>query len=84
MIINHVPMLVTNTAMKRDQEKNDYCTVGLLSLDDGQKYDISVREPEIYIQLKPMTKVTLNMDLTNSKYGMKLSIKEIVELGNSI
>lgn len=84
MLINKVPMLITNTAMKKGQDNSDYCAVGVLSLDDGVKYDITVREPEVYFQLKPMTKVTLNLDLTNSKYGMKLSIKEIVEVGNAI
>jgi hypothetical protein len=84
MIINKVEMLITNTSMKKAQDNTDYCAVGLLSLDDGQKFDISVREPEIYFKLKPMTKVKLNMDLINSKYGMKLLIKDVVEIGSEI
>lgn len=84
MLINNVNMLVTNTAMRKLQDNTDYCSIGLLSLDDGQKYDISVREPEVYFQLKPMVKVILNLELTNSKYGMKLSVRDIVEIGSTI
>lgn len=84
MLINKVPMLITNTAMKKGQDNTDYCAVGVLSMDDGQKYDITVRDPELYFQLKPMTKVVLNLELSNSKYGMKLSVKNIVEVGNAI
>ena len=84
MLINKVPMLITNTAMKKSQDNSDYCAVGVLSMDDGQKYDITVRDPEIYFQLKPMTKVVLNLELSNSKYGMKLIVKNILEIGNTI
>lgn len=84
MLIKNANMLVTNTAMKEMQDHTIYCAVGLLSLDDGQKFDVSVREKEIYDQLKPMTKLVANLDLSNSKYGMKLGIKDIVEVGAAI
>jgi hypothetical protein len=84
MIIKKVTMLVTNAAIKKAQDNTEYCAVGLLDLEEGQKFDISVREPEVYFQLKPMTKVTVDLDLSNSKYGMKLSIKNLVEVGNAI
>lgn len=84
MIIKNVDMLVTNADLKKGQDNTDYCAVGLLSLDDGQKFDVTVREAETYIQLKPMTKITLDLQLTNSKYGMKLSINDIIKVGEFI
>jgi hypothetical protein len=84
MLINKVPMLVTNTAMRKGQDNSDYCAIGVLSLDDGQKYDVTVRDPEVYFQLKPMTKVVLNLELTSSKYGLKLSIRDLIEIGSTI
>lgn len=84
MIIKNVDMLVTNADLKKAQDNTDYCAVGLLSLDDGQKYDVTVRDPETYLQLKPLTKITLNLQLTNSKFGMKLSINDIVKVGDAI
>lgn len=47
-------------------------------MDVGQKYDLSVREKEIYEKLKPMTKVKVHLD------GIKLNIKEIVDVGTAI
>ena len=84
MLIKGASMLVTNTGMKKGQDNTEYCAVGVLSLDDGQKYDITIREPNIYSQLKPMVKVILDLELLNSKYGMKLSVKDIVEVGKAI
>lgn len=84
MIIYKVNMLVTNVAMKKLQDNTDYCAVGLLSLDDGQKFDISVRDQDIIKNIAPMTKVTVNLELTNSKYGIKLGIKDLLEVGNAI
>jgi hypothetical protein len=31
-----------------------------------------------------MTKIIANLDLSNSKYGIKLAIKEVIEVGNAI
>lgn len=84
MTIKKITMLVTNMSMKKMQDNSDYCALGLLSLEDGQKFDLSVRDSDIYTKLNPMTKVVLNLDLTNSKYGMKLTIKDIVEIGVAI
>lgn len=84
MLIKNAQMLVTNMAMKEMQDRTVYCAVGLLSMDDGQKFDLSVREQEIYTKIKPMVKIKANLDLTNSKYGMKLAIKELVEVGTAI
>lgn len=84
MLIKNINMLVTNTAMRELPDRTIYCSVGLLSMDDGQKYDVSVKEKEIYEKLKPMTNVNLDLELLNSKYGMKLNIKNLVNVGKSI
>ena len=84
MTIKKCNLLVTNAAMKEMQDHTKYCAIGLLSLEDGQKFDISVREENIYSKILPMTKIVADLDLTNSKYGMKLSIKDIIEFGATI
>jgi hypothetical protein len=84
MLIKDAQMLVTNADMAEMPDHTIYCRVGLLSLDDGQKFDVSVKEKELYTKLSPMTKVRLNLDLTNSKYGMRLGVKEIIEVGDAI
>lgn len=84
MTIKKCNLLVTNSAMKEMQDHTKYCAVGLLSLEDGQKFDISIREENIYSKILPMTKIVADLDLTNSKYGMKLTIKELVSVGTAI
>lgn len=84
MIIKDVQMLVTNTDMAELQDHTIYCRVGLLSMDDGQKFDVSVRDKGIYEILKPLTKVKFNLDVTNSKYGIKIGIKDVLEVGKAI
>lgn len=84
MTIKKCNLLVTNTAMKEMQDRTKYMSVGLLSLEDGQKFDISIRDETIYTKIVPMTKIVADLDLTNSKYGMKLSVKEIVTIGAAI
>ena len=84
MLIKGANMLVTNAGMKKKQDNTDYCAVGLLSLDDGQKYDISVKDAELYTKLVPMTKVIVDLSLTSSKYGLGLSVVNIQKTGEKI
>lgn len=78
MTIKKITMLVTNVDLGKLPDHTEYARVGLLSLEDGQKFDVSCREPEIYNKLKPLNTATMNLDLSNSKYGMKLSILEVI------
>lgn len=85
MFIKNANMLVTNAGMKKKQSDNtDYCAVGLLSLDDGQKFDVSVKDSSIYMKLVPMSKVIVDLALTNSKYGLGLSVVDVVNTGEMI
>lgn len=77
MILKSVDVLVTNASLKKLQDGTDYCAVGILSLDDGQKFDLSVRDPEVYSTIVPMTKAICDLSVTNSKYGIKLNILNI-------
>lgn len=83
MLIKNVEMLVTNVNKTKGQNNMTYYKVGLLSFDDGQKFDVSVDE-ETFNKIQPMTKLKLNLNLTNSNYGMRLSIVDIVQQGECI
>lgn len=85
MLLNKVNMLITNVDMKEMQQDHSvYASVGLLSMDDGQKFDVSVRDKEIYSILIPFTTANLNLALMNSKYGLKLNIMGVNEVGQHI
>ena len=55
----------------------------LLDLATGDSFDVISKEIELLSKLRPMTKVKLNLNLSSSKYGLKLEIAEVLEdLGN--
>lgn len=87
MLINKVTMLVTSVEMKErkvDAGMIPYAAVGLVSMDDGKPFTVTVSEKEIYTALKPFSPTSLNLALNDSKYGLKLSIVGVNEVGAHI
>lgn len=83
MKINKVDMLCTKVEVKENKEGNKYLMIGLLDLATGDNFDILSKDIELLSKLKPMTKVKVNLNLSSSKYGLKLEIAEVLEdLGN--
>ena len=83
MKINKVDMLCTKVEVKENKEGNKYLMIGLLDLATGDSFDVISKEIELLSKLRPMTKVKLNLNLSSSKYGLKLEIVEVLEdLGN--
>ena len=83
MKINKVDMLCTKIEVKENKEGNKYLMIGLLDLATGDSFDVISKEIELLSKLRPMTKVKLNLNLSSSKYGLKLEIVEVLEdLGN--
>ena len=74
MIIKNVEVLITNAKMKKMSDNTVYCACGILSLDDGQKFDVSIRDENIYSKISVMAKAKCDMEITNSKYGIKLNL----------
>ncbi len=77
-------MLVTNMEMKETKDRIPYAATGLLCMDDGQKFDVSIRDDKIYKMLQPMNMYDLGMQLSNSQYGMRLQVTQIVSNGTAI
>lgn len=83
MKINKIDMLCTKIEVKENKEGNKYLMISLLDLLSGDTFDILSKEIELLSKLKPMTKVKVNLNLSSSKYGLKLEIAEVLEdLGN--
>lgn len=77
-------MLVTNLEMKETKDRIPYAATGLLSMDDGQKFDVSIRDDKIYKMLQAMNIYDLGMQLSNTQYGMKLQVTQIISNGTAI
>ena len=83
MKINKVDMLCTKIEVKENKDKNKYLMISLLDLVGGDSFDIVSKDIELLSKLKPMTKVKVNLNLSSSKYGLKLEIADVLEeLGN--
>lgn len=79
MKINKIDMLCTKIEVKENKEGNKYLMISLLDLLSGDTFDILSKDIELLSKLKPMTKVKCNLNLSSSKYGLKLEIADILE-----
>ena len=90
MKINNVMCLVSAREEKVNKNTNlPYWSVGIVTLDgDGTALNISVKEKDIAEKLKPMFKYNLNLNLSNSQYGMRVELAAlnpiVKELGSLI
>lgn len=79
MKINGIDMLCTKVEVKENKEGNKYLMISLLDLVSGDNFDILSKDIELLSKLRPMTKVKVNLNLSSSKYGLKLEIADILE-----
>ena len=79
MKINKIDMLCTKIEVKENKEGNKYLMISLLDLLSGDTFDILSKDIELLSKLKPMTKVKCNLNLSSSKYGLKLEIADVLE-----
>lgn len=79
MKINGIDMLCTKMDIKENKEGNKYLMISLLDLVSGDNFDILSKDIELLSKLKPMTKVKVNLNLSSSRYGLKLEIADILE-----
>lgn len=77
-------VMITNIDMRELQDHTIYAAVGVLSMDDGQKFDISVRDKVMYEALTPFQIIDGVFNLSNSKYGLKLSLSAVTNWGEKI
>lgn len=84
MKINKIDMLCTKIEVKENKEGNKYLMISLLDLVSGDNFDIISKNIELLSELKPMTKVKVNLNLSSSKYGLKLDIEDVLEELGSI
>ena len=79
MKINKIDMLCTKIDVKENKEGNKYLMIGLLDLVSGDTFDILSKDIELLSKLRPVTKVKVNLNLSSSKYGLKLEIADFLE-----
>lgn len=76
MRINDMNVLITKVESKKNKEGADYISISFLDLASGDNFQVISKEIE-YIKLKPMTKYNVTLNLSSSKYGLKLDIEDV-------
>jgi len=57
--------------------------IDLLDIVSGDSFNIISKNIELMSKLKPMTKYTVTLNLTSSRYGLKLDLEQVLdELGS--
>lgn len=79
MKINNILSLVTKIEAKQNKEGANYLLIDLLDLSSGDNFNIMSKDIELMSKLKTMTKYKLDLELTSSKYGLKLDLAGIKE-----
>lgn len=74
-------VLLSKIQAKKNKEGADYIAISFLDLGSGDNFDLISKEIEL-MRLKPMTKYNVSLNLSSSKYGLRLELLEVVdELG---
>ena len=85
MKINKVDMLVAKIESKTSSKDNkEYAMVNLISIPEGDSFQIIEKDMTRITQLTPFTKIKVNLNLTSSQYGLKIDIDDILEIGESL
>lgn len=72
--------LITKVEAKKNKEGSDYLSISFLDIESGDTFQIISKEIE-YMRLRSMTKYNIKLNLSSSKYGLKL---ELIEVGEEL
>lgn len=81
MRINNVNVLVSKVELKKNSKGEAYLNIEMLTLDGGDNLNVITKEIELMSKVKMMNKYTMDLNLSSSKYGLKL---EILDIGKSL
>ncbi|MGL5649370.1 MAG: hypothetical protein ACRDDY_16130 [Clostridium sp.] len=76
--------LVTKVELKKSKDDKAYMMVSLLDLVGGDLFEVLHKEIEDMQKLQAMSKQEITLNLSSSKYGLKLDIVKIGEITGNI
>lgn len=78
MKIDNVEVMILKTEKKENKEHIPYIALSLAITEDGTVFDLISKDMKL-TKLEPFSKHIINLDLSNGRYGMKLSLAEVVQ-----
>ena len=80
MLIKDANILITRAELKQSAKNNsNYLAISFVDLGTGQTFDIIDRNIERIKKINVLNKYKVDLILTSNKYGMTLSIDNILE-----
>lgn len=80
MLIKEKEMLVTKTELKKNQKTGEaYLLIDLIDGQTGDAFNIMTKDIEMMGKFEKMTKYLLNLELTGTKFGLKLNIEAVLK-----
>lgn len=77
MLIKNVEILATKLEIKESKNNNKYLMITFIDLLTGDVFEVIEKDLQLLSNLKVMNKYVVDLQLTSSKYGLKLNIEEI-------
>lgn len=84
MKLNNVEVLCTKIEAKTNKDGGNYLLIDLLDIGSGDSFNIMSKNIEFMSKLKAMTKYKVTLNLTSSRYGLRLDLEDIREEIGSI
>ena len=84
MIIKDKEILVTKVERKKNSKNINYLSVGIVTLDDGSNFTVMEKDEERFGQYCAMCKYKADLVISNSQYGINISISDLSDPEGSI
>ena len=79
MKINKTEVIITKLELKKNSKGEAYLTIDFLDMETGDGFNVISKNIELMSKVKQMCKYVINLNLTSSKYGLRLEIVSIEE-----
>ncbi|MBW4863035.1 MAG: hypothetical protein KZY55_08250 [Paeniclostridium sp.] len=85
MRINNIDVLITKIDIKEKKDsKEKYLMISFLDMATGDVFEVLEKDLDYLSKIKQMQKYKIDLELSSSKYGLKLEIAEVKENKGSI
>ena len=79
MKIKNLEVLCTKIEAKSNKEGQAYLLIDLFDISSGDNFNLMSKNIELMQKLKSMTKYIVTLNLTSSRYGLRLDLEEVGE-----
>ena len=84
MKLKNLEVLCTKIEAKSNKEGQAYLLIDLLDISSGDNFNLMSKNIKLMQKLKSMTKYIVTLNLTSSRYGLRLDLEEVGEELGSI